>query len=139
MVADCYRVLNVTLSIFELEQDDASQLDVSGRREVEREEEGHFVSRAAHHPVLLVFSVRDLTAGHFLVALHLQKGLADRCSQKVALKLGDFGGNLFNSRGPLGSHFVVTGANSSLLLLRHTLFDFLSLGEVASADGQGHI
>lgn len=135
MVADRNGVFDVTLSILELEQDDAGKLDVRRRRKVECKEEGDLVLVATQNPILLVFSVRDLAAAHLLVTLHLHEGLADWGSDKVALKLSNFGGDLFDSGRSLSTHLFVAGTNSYLFLLRHALLDFLGLWEVTCADG----
>ena len=91
------------------------------------------------HPVLLIFSVRNLAALHRLVGLDLEEGSADGGADEVALELADLVRDLVNPLAPFHPLLLVALAHCLSLLFRHVLLDFGGLGHVGRGDAERDI
>ncbi len=91
-----------------------------------------FATARTSDPVFLIFSVRDFAISDGLSGCKSQKGFANRSSNEIALELGELSCNHIDSSLALVSDLLVCSTNLFLLVLRHALLHFLSLGEVCS-------
>ena len=103
--------------VLELEQQNTSKLDVRCIVKVESNIEGGTTIARICDPILLVFSVRNLTFGDRLSILHLKECAANGCANKVTLELGDLGCDGINHTCAFSSDFVIASTHGRGLLL----------------------
>lgn len=131
--------LNVPDGVLKLEKDNTTHSDISGVLEVEREVERSLACRIRDDPILLVFSVRNLTVGDCCIVAHLQKSSSNGRSDEVSLEFCKLGSDLINLNLTLSSHCFVALSNSLLLFLGHGSLHLLGLGQIRRGDDESHV
>lgn len=139
MVEDTWSVLNLSLTILELHQEDTSQSLISRGLKVDLESDANILVRA-ENPESLVFPVIDLTRREIALAFKdLLHRLTDWCTHEIALEAGISKSNTVTCDISLLPDLFVLGPDSIGLLSAHLLFNLLGLLDAASINGDSDL
>lgn len=139
MVEDTWGVLNLSLTILELHQEDTSQSLISRGLKVDLESDANILVRA-ENPESLVFPVIDLTRREIALAFKdLFHRLTDWCTHEISLEAGIFKSNSVTCDISLLPDLFVLGPDSIGLLSAHLLFNLLGLLDAASINGDSDL
>lgn len=139
MVEDTWSVLNLSLTILELHQEDTSQSLISRGLKVDLESDANILVRA-ENPESLVFPVIDLTRREIALAFKdLFHRLTDWCTHEISLEAGIFKSNSVTCDISLLPDLFVLGPDSIGLLSAHLLFNLLGLLDAASINGDSDL
>ena len=130
MVEDTWGVLNLSLTILELHQEDTSQSLISRGLKVDLESDANILVRA-ENPESLVFPVIDLTRREIALAFKdLFHRLTDWCTHEISLEAGIFKSNSVTCDISLLPDLFVLGPDSIGLLSAHLLFNLYILAKI---------